>query len=70
MSGQNATEKRKLEKSDHLDGEGVIMKFNDSMSFSSVISSNHPNHLEAETLTLSLSRKSENVIRETIRCLR
>jgi hypothetical protein len=46
------------------------MNFKDSMSSSSVSSSsNCPNQLEAEMLTLRLSRKSENVIKETLRCL-
>jgi hypothetical protein len=34
-----------------------------------VSSSNRPNQLEAKMLTLSLSRKTENVIRETLWCL-
>jgi hypothetical protein len=37
--------------------------------YSSVSSSNRPNKLEAEVQKLSLSWKSENVIRETVRCL-
>jgi hypothetical protein len=45
------------------------MNFKDSTSSSSVSSSNCQNQLEAEMLSLSLSRKSENVIQEIFRCL-